>query len=73
MRSIKSRQRCTADVEIGQRSTTLCLLVNIAREIGRVGEKLLWDPVAERFTGQQAALAPAPQGLRIAGVGLNVT
>ena len=47
---IKSRQKCNADVEIGQRSTTLCCLVNIAREIGRVGEPLKWDPAAERFT-----------------------
>ena len=47
---IKSRNRCTADIEYGQRSSTLCYLVNIARAVGRVGEKLLWDPVAERFT-----------------------
>jgi len=47
---IKSRQRCTADVEIGQRSSTLCYLVNIVREIGRVGEHLKWDPVAEKFS-----------------------
>jgi predicted dehydrogenase len=47
---IKSRKRCNADVEYGQRSSTLCYLVNIARDIGRVGEPLKWDPVAERFT-----------------------
>ena len=47
---IKNRQRATADIEIGQRSTTICHLVNIARDVGRVGEKLYWDPVAERFT-----------------------
>ncbi len=47
---IKTRRRCTADVEIGQRSTTLCYLVNIARDMGRVGEVLRWDPAAERFT-----------------------
>jgi len=47
---IKTRGRCTADIEIGQRSTTLCHLVNIVREVGRVGEVLRWDPVAERFT-----------------------
>jgi predicted dehydrogenase len=54
---IKSRQRCTADVEIGQRSSTLCYLVNIARDGGRVGEKLQWDPVAERFTNCDEANA----------------
>ena len=47
---IKTRQRCTADIEYGQRSSSLCYLVNIARDVGRVGEKLQWDPVAERFT-----------------------
>ncbi len=47
---IKTRKRCTADIEYGQRSTTLCYLVNIVREIGRVGEKLKWDPETERFT-----------------------
>lgn len=47
---IKTRARCTADIESGQRSATLCELVNIAREVGRVGEKLHWDPAAEQFT-----------------------
>ncbi len=47
---IKTRERCTADVEIGQRATTLCYLVNIARDVGRVGEALRWDPEAEQFT-----------------------
>ncbi|TWT82651.1 Glycosyl hydrolase [Planctomycetes bacterium CA13] len=47
---IKSRQRCNADIEYGQRSSSLCYLVNIAREVGRVGETLKWDPAMERFT-----------------------
>ena len=47
---IKSRKRCNADVEIGQRGSSLCYLVNIVRDIGRVGSPLKWDPVAERFT-----------------------
>lgn len=47
---IKSRARCTADIEIGQRSSSLCHLVNIVRQVGRVGDKLSWDPAAERFT-----------------------
>ena len=29
---------------------TLCYLVNIVRDVGRVGEPLKWDPAAERFT-----------------------
>ncbi len=47
---IRTRDRCTADIEYGQRSTTLCYLVNIVRAVGQVGRKLRWDPVAERFT-----------------------
>jgi predicted dehydrogenase len=46
---IKSRNRCNADIEIGQRASTLCYLVNIVRAVGRVGEKIKWDPVAERL------------------------
>ena len=52
---IKTRERCTADVEYGQRSTTLCYLVNIVRDVGDVGEKLQWDPAAERFTNHEEA------------------
>ena len=52
---IKSRDRCNADIEYGQRSTSLCYLVNIARQVGRVGEKLKWDPAAERFTNCEEA------------------
>jgi predicted dehydrogenase len=47
---IKTRKACTADIEIGLRATTLCYLVNIVRDVGRVGETLKWDPVAEKFT-----------------------
>jgi hypothetical protein len=52
---IKSRKRCNADIEIGQRSSTLCYLVNIVRDVGRVGETLKWDPAAERFTNCEEA------------------
>ncbi|OHB71604.1 MAG: dehydrogenase [Planctomycetes bacterium RBG_13_63_9] len=52
---IKTRERCTADIEFGQRSTTLCYLVNIVRDVGEVGKKLLWDPKAERFTNSDEA------------------
>jgi hypothetical protein len=47
---IKTRDKCTADIEYGQRSSTICYLVNIVREVGLVGKKLKWDPEAERFT-----------------------
>lgn len=52
---IKSRKPCNADIEIGQRATTLCYLVNIVRDVGRVGESLKWDPAAERFTNCEEA------------------
>ncbi len=54
---VKTRQRCNADVEYGQRATTLCYLVNVVREVGRVGERLKWDPQAERFTNCDEANA----------------
>jgi predicted dehydrogenase len=47
---IKTRARCTADIEYGHRATSLCELVNIARQVGRVGQPLHWDPVAEQFS-----------------------
>ena len=54
---IKTRKRCNADIEYGQRSSTLCYLVNIARDLGRVGETLKWDPKAERFTNSKEGTA----------------
>lgn len=47
-----SRKRPNADVEIGHRSATVCHLGNIARWVGR---KLQWDPVKERFVGDDEA------------------
>ena len=52
---VKSRNACNADIEIGHRANSLCCLVNILREAGRVGEPLAWDPVAERFPNSEAA------------------
>ena len=50
--SIASRRASepTADVAYAHRSTTICNLINIVREVGLVGERLKWDPKAERFT-----------------------
>ena len=47
---IKSGAKCNADIEYGQRSTTLCELVNIVRATAPVGQKIGWDPIKERFT-----------------------
>ena len=49
---VRTRKKPNADVEIGHRSTTVCHLVNICRELGR---KLHWDPRAEKFVGDQEA------------------
>ncbi len=48
---IKSRKRPICDAEIGHRSVTVCHLGNIAI---RTGRKLVWDPVAERITNDEA-------------------
>jgi len=49
---LRTRKRTNADVEIGHRSTTVCHLVNICRDVGR---KLKWDPKAEKFDGDDEA------------------
>jgi predicted dehydrogenase len=49
---IRTRNAPNADVETGHRATTVCHLINIVRAAGR---PLHWDPVAERFTGDEAA------------------
>jgi len=49
---MRSRKKPNADVEIAQRSTTLCSLVNICRDLGR---KLTWDPKQEKFVGDDDA------------------
>lgn len=49
---IKGRKPTVVDAEIGHRTTTLCQLGVIAIDTGR---KLRWDPVAERFVGDEAA------------------
>jgi predicted dehydrogenase len=56
---IKTRRLAAADVEIGHRSATVCHLGNIARWVseitGQTGQRLQWDPQAERFTNSDLA------------------
>jgi len=56
---IKSRQEPAAGVEVGQRSTSLGHLANIARWVsgltGETGRPLRWDAAAERFTNSDDA------------------
>jgi predicted dehydrogenase len=66
---IKTREKCTADIEYGQRSSTLCYLVNIVRDVGQVGKWLEWDPVEERFPdceeGNRLLSRPRRQGYEL--------
>jgi predicted dehydrogenase len=49
---VKSRQKCTCDIEIGHRSTSATLLANVAL---KTKSYLEWDAKAERFTNNAAA------------------
>jgi predicted dehydrogenase len=51
---MRTRETPVAPAAIGHRSTTVCHLVNICRELGR---KLHWDPVEEEFAGDDEANA----------------
>ena len=52
VRCVRSRQKPVCDVEIGCRSVTVCHLGNIAYWLGR---PLKWNPVTERFIGDEHA------------------
>jgi len=49
---VRSRQRCTCDIETGHRSTTAALVANIALQAKAYLE---WDANAERFTNNAGA------------------
>ena len=51
---MRTREKPVASAAIGHRSTTVCHLINICRELGR---KLRWDPVAEEFVADEEANA----------------
>ncbi len=51
---IRSRETPKSDVEIAHRSVSVCHLANITRYVDR---RLRWDPVAERFEGDDEANA----------------
>jgi predicted dehydrogenase len=50
---IRSRKQPICDAEIGHRSASVCHLGNISLRLG--GRKLQWDPVAEKFVGDDEA------------------
>lgn len=49
---MRTRQLPAADVEIGHRSASICLLGNIAVDLKR---RLVWDGAAEKFVGDEQA------------------
>jgi predicted dehydrogenase len=49
---MRTRKKPSAHIEIGHRTTTVCHLANLTRQLGR---KLKWDPQAERFIGDAEA------------------
>jgi hypothetical protein len=49
---MRTREKTVATAAIGHRSTTVCHLIDICRELGR---KLQWDPVKEEFVGDEQA------------------
>ena len=49
---MRTREKPVAHAEVGHRSSVICHLVNICRELGR---KLRWDPVQEVFLGDDEA------------------
>lgn len=49
---IRSRKPTAAHAEIGHRATSTCNLVEVSARLGR---KLKWDPVKERFSGDEQA------------------
>jgi len=50
--SIRTRQEPAAPAEVGHRSCTACLLAHASMRLGRT---LKWDPVKERFDGDEEA------------------
>jgi hypothetical protein len=52
LQCVKSRKDPYFPVDIGHRVSTVCHLANLSIKLGR---KLQWDPVAERFPGDDEA------------------
>ena len=49
---VRSGAKPVADVEIGHRTNTVCMLANLGYRLNR---ELRWDPVAEVFVGDDEA------------------
>jgi predicted dehydrogenase len=67
---MRTREEPVASAAIGHRSTTICHMINICRQLGR---KLRWDPVKEEFVGDEQANAlrsrPRRKGYALPDIG----
>lgn len=52
LKRVRTRHETVAPAEVAHRSTTLCLISDIALRLGR---RLRWDPDAEAFPGDDEA------------------
>ena len=52
LEAVRGRKDPIAPVEVGHRSNSICIMTHIAMKLGR---KLVWDPAAERFVGDDEA------------------
>jgi hypothetical protein len=50
--AMKKRSKPISDVTVGHSTAAVCNIVNIAYELQR---PLLWDPISEKFTGDEYA------------------
>ena len=61
LRSVRTRQKPGADIEIGHRTVSVCHLAHIAYRLGR---SLKWDPVKEQFIGDEEANTMCSRAMR---------
>jgi predicted dehydrogenase len=61
LRSIRTRKKPGADIEIGHRTVSVCHLAHIAYQLGR---PLKWDPVTERFIDDEEANRMCSRSMR---------
>jgi len=59
---IRTRRETVSPVEVAQRSTTISLLCDIAMRLGR---KVKWDPVTEKFSGDDTANRLLSRAMRV--------
>jgi hypothetical protein len=66
---VRSGAKPVADVEIGHRTNTVCMLANLGYQLNR---ELRWDPVAEVFVGDDEANGLISQADRSPWAGIGI-